>query len=151
MSSAANGNGKGGAIRTPIVRFWRPLFCQLNYAPMWCPRVVSSYRHAGLQPAALPSELLGHMCGKSREAKLQGDPAEHDILRTLGTALSRFTLLGICLRTILANVLERHLNLRKHCDCLLIKLVRLPLRFSTSPGGRSSSGFHQFSGSCLAL
>ncbi len=35
--SKGNGgeNGRGGRIRTHDMRFWRPPFYQLNYAPAW--------------------------------------------------------------------------------------------------------------------
>ena len=27
--------GRSGRIRTPDLRFWRPLLCQLSYTPIW--------------------------------------------------------------------------------------------------------------------
>ena len=65
------------------------------------------------------------MCGGSRKDKLQGNPAEHDILRPLNMALGCLALLGICSGMILAKVLERHLSLREHCDCLLTQICAL--------------------------
>lgn len=85
----------------------------------------SGHRHLGLQPSALPSELPRHMCGESRVEKLQSDPAEHDVLRPFNMTLARPALLGICLGTTLAKILERHLSLREHCGCLLTKICAL--------------------------
>lgn len=65
------------------------------------------------------------MCGESRVDKLQGDPAEHDILRLLNMTLGRLVLLGISPGMTRAKVLERHLSLREHCDCLLAQICAL--------------------------
>lgn len=57
--------------------------------------------------------------------KLQGDPAEHDILRPLNMTLGRLVLLGVSPGMTRAKVLERHLSLREHCDCLLTQICAL--------------------------
>ena len=44
--------------RTRISRFKKPLLCQLSYASNWPRRVGSNHWPSGLQPDALPTELL---------------------------------------------------------------------------------------------
>src|SRR5437763_1446217 len=59
--------GRGGAIRTPDRRFWRPLLYQLSYAPVQAgPRNPAADLIARLQ---IPWRLLGHAhpVGRARE------------------------------------------------------------------------------------
>ena len=55
--------GRGRKIRTLGTRFWRPLLCQLSYAPVcncWWTWRDSNPRPLGCEPNALPAELQAH-------------------------------------------------------------------------------------------
>jgi hypothetical protein len=68
--------GRSGRIRTPDLRFWRPLLCQLSYTPirlmldphLWCPCPDSNRGTRFRKPLLYPPELQGR--GNSPKAML---------------------------------------------------------------------------------
>lgn len=57
--------GWPGGARTRDILLNRQALCRLSYRPIWCLRTDLNRRSAGLQPAALPSELPRQMVGRA--------------------------------------------------------------------------------------
>ena len=140
-------SGWPGGARTRDILLNRQALCRLSYRPIWCLRTDLNRRSAGLQPAALPSELPRQMVGRERLELPEGFPDGFTVRAATSYGIPAH--IGAAERTRTSNPVSRapafqagRLPLAYGCVCAAGKPVAKRTACDSSFGDRGGTRTH---------